>query len=276
MTEDDVIFEEEWEEDETSVVPLDEDEHTSFLTHAMNHPHLTLGGGSLLLSFAVDVAIRFDPFVVVLGLAATVVIGWNGEFLARGMQSLILGADQEQVREDADHFADQLLLDYPMHSDQRPIAKIRRLFRIEEDEVRDVAPPPKRERANNRQTKDEGEGLTFERIATWLEEGRINDKQFFFLLQRLDTESAVSDPRNRNGNEAQNGGEEASLEAVSPPPEPLRPPGWDSEKIHQIIGAFRATNHLDNSLKALDLSTSQRNRDVAREILKQQGLWKEK
>jgi len=36
------------------------------------------------------------------------------------------------------------------------------------------------------------------------------------------------------------------------------------------------SKHLDNSLQALGLSTAQRNRDFARSILKQQGLWKEK
>jgi hypothetical protein len=274
MSEDEEIFEEEWEEDETSVLPLDE--HPSLLKSAVSHPRIALGGGSLLLSFAVDVAIRFDPFVTVLGLATAVAIGWNGDAVARGMQSLIPGLDQGQVQEDADRFADQLLLDSPLHPDQRPIAKLKRLFRIDESDVVEEAPLPKKGRAKNYQVKDGEEGFTFERIARWLEEGRINDKQFFFLLQRLDTGSAVSDHRNGNGNETQNGRDSASEEAVSPQPSSLRPPGWDAEKIHQIIGAFRATNHLDNSLKALDLSTSQRNRDFAREILKQQGLWKEK
>ena len=54
------------------------------------------------------------------------------------------------------------------------------------------------------------------------------------------------------------------------------PPEWDEEKIQQLVGAYRATNHLDNSLKALGLSTSQRNRDYARELLKQNNLWKDK
>ncbi len=53
-------------------------------------------------------------------------------------------------------------------------------------------------------------------------------------------------------------------------------PGWDQEKFHLLPGAYIALGNIDKSLEALKISTSQRNRDFARERLKQLGLWKEK
>lgn len=267
-----------WDEDETALVEVDG--HPSPLTYVMDHPHLTLGGGSLLLSFVIDVAVRFDSFAIIVGLGTAAVIGWKGEDLVDGtMKLLVPGSDQAQVQEDADRFASDFLDDYPMHPDQRPISKIRRLFGI--DKVVEALPQKESDTRNRERAKrssiNQEEGLTYARIAEWFEEGRIDDTQFFTLLDRIENpKSAVSRHRNRYRNDDENEAEAASREAVSPQNEPLRPDGWDDEKIHRLTGAFLATNHLDNSLKAIGLSTSQRNRDFARDILKQQGLWKDK
>jgi hypothetical protein len=52
------------------------------------------------------------------------------------------------------------------------------------------------------------------------------------------------------------------------------PAGWDHKKVEMLPGFYRVLG-LDKALVALELSTSQRNRDFARSILKQQGVWKE-
>jgi hypothetical protein len=286
----DPFFDDEQEWDETGVVSQEEDETErvsswqNMKLKAINHPHLTLGGGSLVASFVIDVFVRFDPLCVVLGLGAAIAIGWKGDDLMDGtIKLLVPGSDQEQAQEDADRFADQMLEDYPVYADQSAGAKLRRLFHLEEGTIVDAL-PPKREsiakKASNKKgnvVETGGEGLTFERIVTWFDEGRIDDVQFFDLLERLDhPKKAVSGNRNGNRNDDENEAEEALEADVSPSMEPLRPPGWDEEKVFQLIGAFLAINHLDNSLKAIGLSTSQRNRDFARETLRQQGLLKEK
>jgi hypothetical protein len=53
------------------------------------------------------------------------------------------------------------------------------------------------------------------------------------------------------------------------------PPGWDEKKLDMLPGFYLVFNSLDDTLKALQLSTSQKNRDFARNILKQQGVWKD-
>lgn len=70
--------------------------------------------------------------------------------------------------------------------------------------------------------------------------------------------------------------EPAPEAAVSAQMEPLRPLDWDDKKIELLSGFYRVFNSLDKCLQALDLSTSQRNRDFARDMLKKQGLWKDK
>jgi hypothetical protein len=240
---------------------------------AINHPRLSLGTGSLLVSFALDIVVRFDPLVVILGLGAAVTIGFKAEDL---MQAFVPGSDQEQARESADRFADHLLEDYPIHADHSVRAKLRRLFHLEESEVIEAPPRLKGESTKSLPAHNTGgEALTYERICIWLEHHIINDKQFFVLLQRLD-----EGPKNRDGNGYGtvdiDEHEEASEEAVSPQNEALRPSGWSEARELQLIGAFLATRHLDNSLKAIGLSTSQRNRDYARGHLKQQGLWEDK
>jgi hypothetical protein len=276
MTED-----QEWEDEYEDESLLDEEEDQRgrlqlIASHAMDHPRLACGGGSLILSLTADVIAHLDPLVVVMGIAATVVIGWNGETLVKGIQQLLPGSDQAQVQEDADRFADHFLHDYPVYADQSLSAKIRRLFRLEEGEVVEEPLPPLKKREV---TKGNGphasiEAFTYERIATWLEQRIINDRQFFILLRRID--EGKDEGKNRHGNGTTDEHEAPSEADVSPSMEPLRPAGWTEEKISQLTGAFLATGHLDNSLKALGLSTSQRNRDFARETLKQQGLWKEK
>jgi hypothetical protein len=52
------------------------------------------------------------------------------------------------------------------------------------------------------------------------------------------------------------------------------PSGWDEKKLDMLPGFYIVFNSLDDTLKALQLSTSQKNRDFARNILKQQGVWK--
>lgn len=279
---------EDWDKEDTEQLPVEQRERRfhALAARVMDNPRLTLGGGSLLLSFALDIAIRFDPLVIILGLGAAAAITVKGEDLATGtMKLLVPGSDTEQARESADYFADRALADYPIYADQSALAKIRRLFKLEEGEVVDALPQkrgslPKKQDINQRNgnvVNMGGEGLTFERITAWFDDGRIDDTQFFALLERIDNpKSAASGHRNGNGNGAKDEHEEASEDAVSPQMEPLRPQEWSEEKEFQLIGAFLATRHLDNSLKALSLSTSQRNRDFARDTLKQRGLWKEK
>jgi hypothetical protein len=72
--------------------------------------------------------------------------------------------------------------------------------------------------------------------------------------------------------------ESAPDEAVSAQNEAVTavnlPPGWDLEKL-ELLPKFYKVMGLDKALLGLELSTSQRNRDFARDALKQQGLWKE-
>ncbi len=174
-------YEEEWSEE----YEIDE-VRPSLLSRAIDHPRLTLGGGSLLLSLVVDVAVRFDSFAVILGLGAALAIGWKGDDLAKGaIQMFVPGADQEQARESADHFADRLIGDYPVYADQRPAAKLKRLFRIEQGEVVDALPknipPPKRGEVRTPRTASVSrEDL----IYMWFEEGKITVDQFWILLER--------------------------------------------------------------------------------------------
>lgn len=161
------------------------------LGHVVNHPRLALGGGSLAVSFAVDIFVRFDPFVAVLGFGAAIVIGFKGDDLVRGtMQLLVPGSDQEEAREIADRFAEHALADYPVFADQSVGAKLRRLLRLEEGEVveaDDVPPPqPKGDRVKTLPASANSGPLTYERIVTWFEHRMINDEQFFALLQRID------------------------------------------------------------------------------------------
>jgi hypothetical protein len=182
-------FPPDWDEDETALIEAEVS--PSWLTHVMHHPHLTLGGGSLLLSFVIDVAVRFDSFAVIVGLGTAAVIGWKGEDLMIGtMKLLVPGSDQEQAQEDADRFAEDFLGDYPIHPDQRPLSKLKRLFKI--DEIVEALPDPSlsKKRAvkklNGPPNASGGEGLTYARIAEWFEEGRIDDTQFFALLDRIE------------------------------------------------------------------------------------------
>jgi hypothetical protein len=50
------------------------------------------------------------------------------------------------------------------------------------------------------------------------------------------------------------------------------PTGWTDEKAQMLPGFYRVFKNLDKCLEALDLSTSQRNRDYAREMLQEKGL----
>ena len=279
---------EEWEleedEAETEILPPEEHGKLRVLQEtAVEHPRIALGGSTLLLSFVVDVAVH-DPFITILGLAAAAVIGWKGEDL---MQIIVPGSDQEAAREDADRFADNLLEGYPVYSDQSANAKFKRLFHLpsadwtevgEEDKIVDALPPKRKQIAPPQkrvsQTNSSG-GLTVDRITEWFESGRIDDTQFFELLERIDnaTQNATRSARSVDP-------KAASEDAVSPQnmddTRVALPPGWTKEKMTLIPGFYRVFNNLDDALKAIEVSTHPRNRDFGREILKQQGLWKEK
>ncbi len=55
----------------------------------------------------------------------------------------------------------------------------------------------------------------------------------------------------------------ASMEGVT-----VLPSGWTEEKVIMLQGFYRVLQNIDKCLEALDLSTSQRNRDFARDTLK--------
>jgi Helicase HerA, central domain len=69
--------------------------------------------------------------------------------------------------------------------------------------------------------------------------------------------------------------ESAPEQAVSGQNAPLLPPGWTQETVTALPYVYKGVKSLDDSLKTLEISTGQRNRDFARDILKQQGLWKD-
>jgi hypothetical protein len=158
----------------------------------MNHPRLSFGGGSFFLSIAADLVFRLDPLWVFMGLGAAAVIAVKGDDLAEGFQQwLIPGSDQEQVAEDAGRFADQMLESYPVYADQSALAKLKRLFHLEEGKVVDAkkkALPPKKsgngKSLNGNETSGET-GLTVDLICEWFSDGRIDDTQFFDLLDRI-------------------------------------------------------------------------------------------
>lgn len=54
------------------------------------------------------------------------------------------------------------------------------------------------------------------------------------------------------------------------------PPGWTQEHVKMLPFLYKACGNLDTCLTTMEISKYQRNRDFAREILKKQGLWKEK
>ncbi len=93
-------------------------------------------------------------------------------------------------------------------------------------------------------------------------------------------EMADFDRYDRNGYDRNGEAKPAPEEAVRGQNEAVTPvslpPGWTEEKIALLPGLYRVFEELDSCLKGLEFSTSQRNRDFARDILKQQGLWKEK
>lgn len=280
---------EEWEDDEDTGL-LEEEEEMGRLQvavrSAMNHPRITLGGSSLLLSFAVDIAIRFDPLVVVLGLGAACAIAIKGNDLAEGAQHfLIPGSDQEQTRADADRFAEGMLDGYPVYADQSVGAKIRRLFRLEEgrvvdqgegtENVRPVRQLPALKRGVKKQDRPAGEGLTYDRIATWLEEGLIDDKQFFELFDRIENPSrtVTRNARNDGAKPAPEGDVSGQNQAVTPV---TLPPGWTEEDLLVLPRLYRIESNIDKCLTGIGVSTSQDNRRFAREMLRQLGLLKEK
>lgn len=185
-------YDEEWEDEaDTALIEAQPGRLQSVMGHIARHPRLDLTGGTLLLSFGVDIFVRFDPFGVIVGLAATAVVCWkSGDLVQGAMEILVPGSNQDAVREGAEDFADRYLGDYPVYADQSFGAKMRRLFHLEEGEIVDAPPRPKGSIKELPSNTDEP--LTYERIATWLEHRMINDKQFFVLLKRLDNEIDLS------------------------------------------------------------------------------------
>lgn len=178
----------------------------------MQHPRFALGGGSLFVSFAVDCFFRFDLMIVAMGVGAVTIIAWKADDLIEGAIHLLApGSDQEQTREIASHIADHALADYPVYTDQSIGAKLRRLIGLGDREVVEgeaeepgsslPAPkralPPKREvvaqsREDIQHYKEGRETVLVERAMNLLEDGIINDKQFFVLLDRIDSRVPLS------------------------------------------------------------------------------------
>ena len=197
----DIDWDEEWEDEDTAIQEYEDEAEGQgrlrlVLYHAMNHPRISLGGGSLVLSVVVDVVSRFYPFFIVMGLGVSFGLVITGRDIALGLQRFLLpGSDQDQVAEDAERFADHLLDGYPIYEDQSALAKLRRLFRLEDGKVVDALPQknvrslPKKQNeksSNGNGVNAESEGLTYERITTWFDEGRIDNVQFLALLDRID------------------------------------------------------------------------------------------
>lgn len=53
------------------------------------------------------------------------------------------------------------------------------------------------------------------------------------------------------------------------------PEGWTEDKVKMLLSLYPTLSNLDKSLDAIGISRSIRNRDFARETLKQQELWKQ-
>lgn len=217
----------------------------------MNHPRMSFGGGSFFLSIAADLVFRLDPLWVFAGLGASVIIAVKGDDLAVGFQKWLLpGSDQEQVAEDAERFADHLLEGYPVYEDQSALAKLKRLFLFEKGKVVDALPqqkalPAKKsagvKNLNGNETSEEN-GLTVNLICAWFNDGRINDTQFFALLDRV-TDPTLS-PKSENGESvkrlarpSETGESPVKSHDVSPELSPLSPTVSPEEET-QVMQAY--------------------------------------
>lgn len=53
------------------------------------------------------------------------------------------------------------------------------------------------------------------------------------------------------------------------------PEGWTEDKLKMLLSLYPTLSNLDKSLDAIGISRSMRNRNFARETLKEQGLWEQ-
>jgi len=272
MQEDDDIVELElWEEDDEPAI----EHRVSLLTRVVHHPRLTAGSGALLVSFGIDLATRFDTTAVVLTLAASLMIGIKGDEL---LQSMIPGADQQAVRESAEHFADHLLGDdYPIYADQSVGAKLKRLF------GRDRNPPlamPKTERSNTVGKRERKAGLTLDRVLDLIEDGKLTDAQFFALLERLpdtiDADDYEDDDRDEDGaTHAQNTASNEPVETPQDRKSTVRQYRLDAKQIAQFCALYPVhVANKDDALREVGANTAYRAH--ANEIIEEYKLLEKK
>ena len=76
----------------------------------------------------------------------------------------------------------------------------------------------------------------------------------------------------RNGYDRNDGSELAPERATEAAVSMLRPEDWDQEKEETLMLLYKMNSNIDKCLTGMNLSTSQRNRDYARELLKKEGL----
>ena len=145
------------------------------------------------------------------------------------------------------------------------------------------------------------ETLSVDTLVGWLTTGRINSEQFLRLMDKVsgrvtdeleDSNVTVTSfsatpqtsPKNAEFEDvtvtspARDGVPEPALEqgGAGQNGDVILPASWTKMKLDMLPGFYRVLGNLDKSLEAVEISVTQRNRDFARDVLKQQGLWKEK
>jgi len=98
---------------------------------------------------------------------------------------------------------------------------------------------------------------------------RNRDEENTDPIGSTDEDTEMGYVRNNTAESASEDGVSTDFSAVTPPT------GWSQEKIRMLPGFYKGFGNLDRSLEALEISTSPKNREFARETLKRQGLWKE-
>lgn len=144
-------------------------------------------------------------------------------------------------------------------------------------------PKPMIVQFDRRESRDESETPGIERLRAHVER-EVHTDELELTTVTVSSQNGPSEHENearKTYGYGRNGGHEtASEEAVRGQNEAVTtvtmPDGWTEKKAALVPGLYRVFGDLDDCLKGLEFSTSQKNRDFAREILKQQGLWKEK
>lgn len=284
--------EEYYEEDETALMEMEDETETPGRWQALkliatDHPRISFGGGTFVLSIAVDIFVRFDPLVSILGLSAAVIACVKGEDL---LELFIPAADPE----DAHRVVNQVF-DYPMYKDQSARAKIMRVFRQGPDSLYELAEPSEYEEEQQpvrRQPRQlpplqkvkklpppsnaggAGQDLAYERITDLFLSGKIDDERFLALIDRIENGTQIATRSARSAEPKAATEADVEPQKAAPPPAAL-PPGWTQEKMDLIPGLYRALGNLDKALDGIEVSRYPRNRDFARDILKQQGIWRD-